>query len=143
METKACHKCGIEKPLEDFPWKNLLRRKRTAVCKECTAKRSNDWYYKNREHQMENTNRNRKRYRQTAKEYVWDYLSTHPCVRCGETNPIVLEFHHRGDKDIEVSRLIGRGASLDSLIAEIAKCDVLCANCHRIVTAEEQNWFRK
>ena len=92
---------------------------------------------------MENTNRIMKRYRQTAKEYVWDYLSKHPCVRCSETNPIVLEFHHRGDKDIEVSRLIGRGASLDTLIAEIAKCDVLCANCHRIVTAEEQNWFRK
>ena len=54
---------------------------------------------------------------------------THPCSQCGETDPRVLEFHHEGNKEAEVSRLMGRGASLDALRAEIAKCVVLCANC--------------
>lgn len=112
MEVKVCSKCLQEKPIEEFPWRKRWLVKRLAICKTCTAARSGVWYDNNKKRQLEYVNNNRRRYRQTAKEYVWDYLSTHPCTRCGETNPIVLEFHHRGDKEIEVSRLIGRGPLL-------------------------------
>lgn len=109
-----------------------------------TPKRSSDWYYENREHQIENVRNNRIGYRQTAREYISEYLSTHPCVNCGERDPIVLEFHHvRGEKTLEVSRLIGRGASLEAIKAEIDKCDVVCANCHRRITSENQGWFKR
>lgn len=65
--------------------------------------------------------------RQTAREYVWNYLSTHPCVECGETDPMVLEFHHTGEKDRDVSDLTAAGYSVATIQAEIDKCDVLCA----------------
>jgi hypothetical protein len=55
----------------------------------------------------------------------------------------VLEFHHLEDKDNEVSRLMGRGASLEALIREIKKCSVVCANCHRRITAQDRGWYKR
>jgi len=129
--------------MSEFGWKDRLRGKRHAVCKECTAKRSSKWYYQNQDRQKENVKQNNQQYRQNARDYIWEYLSAHPCTQCGETDPVALEFHHvRGEKTIEVSRLIGRGASLDVIKAEIQKCDVLCASCHRKLTAKELGWYR-
>lgn len=139
---RACTKCFLQKPVEDFPWKSKLLGKRHTVCKECYAKRSREWYEDNKEQQIANVRRNNQNYREIAREYVWEYLSTHSCTRCGETDPVVLEFHHNGNKDTEVSRLIGRGASLTVLSAEIAKCSVVCRNCHARITANEQGWYR-
>ena len=64
---------------------------------------------------------------------VFDYLKEHPCIDCGETDPLVLQFDHRiplNDANaVRVSKLVHRG-SLDKLKSEITKCDVRCANCH-------------
>ena len=111
------------------------------MCKTCTAERSKRLYQEDRESQIERVRVNNQKYRVTAREYVLAYLLTHPCSICGETDPPVLEFHHQGDKESEVSRLMGRGASLDALRAEIAKCSVVCANCHRRTTADERGWY--
>ena len=54
------------------------------------------------------------------------------CVDCGETHPACLDFHHRDPKQKSFS--IGKEGvkfSKERILAEIAKCDVLCANCHR------------
>ena len=139
---RTCTKCFLQKPIEDFPWKNHLLGKRHAVCKECYAKRSAEWYEENKDRQLENVRRNNQNYREKARTYVLAYLLTHPCSSCGERDPRVLEFHHEGDKESEVSRLMGRGASLDALQAEIAKCVVLCANCHRKLTADNRGWYK-
>jgi hypothetical protein len=89
--------------------------------------------------------------RAAAKEYVYQYLLTHPCVgpdRKGcpynETDPQVLEFHHRdkSKKDMDVTHMLSGGYSIKRIEAELAKCDVLCANCHRRVTMKERGWFR-
>ncbi len=85
---------------------------------------------------------NNQNYWLIAREFILQYLSTHPCTSCGESDPRVLEFHHLGNKDSKVSRLIGRGASFDALKAEIEKCVVLCANCHRRLTTDEREWFK-
>ncbi len=80
------------------------------VCKKYVAQKSAQWYENNRDRQKQNARNLRIGYRQTAKEYVWAYLTNHPCISCGESDPHTLEFHHaRGEKIIEVSRLIGRG----------------------------------
>jgi hypothetical protein len=41
-----------------------------------------------------------------------------------------------------VSRLVGSGSSLEVLMTEIAKCNVVCSNCHRKITAKELGWYR-
>jgi len=60
------------------------------------------------------------------------------CLRCGMTDKRVLTFHHRNprDKTFAIANCKGRMWSIDKLLAEIAKCDVLCANCHLIVEDE-------
>jgi hypothetical protein len=72
--------------------------------------------------------------RDQVRRFLWDYLLQHPCVDCGEADPVVLDFDHvRGVKRKEVSKLVT--ASTKTLLEEIAKCDVRCANCHRRRTA--------
>ncbi len=51
METRFCTKCGREKSIEEFGWKDRPRGKRHAICKTCTAVRSSNWYYQNQERQ--------------------------------------------------------------------------------------------
>lgn len=78
------------------------------------------------------------------RQYVWDYLKQHPCIECGEDNPVCLEFDHRepDDKCCNISNLVNKLASFKRLDEEIAKCDVLCSNCHKKRTAIQFNWHR-
>jgi hypothetical protein len=142
MTTKLCTKCGIEKDIDEFPWKKRWLGKRHAVCKTCTAERSKRIYEDDKETQIARVRVNTQRYRQTAREYVLEYLSTHPCSQCGESDPRALEFHHVGEKSDEVSRLIGRGAPVEVIQKEVSQCIVLCANCHRKLTADERKWYK-
>ena len=69
-----------------------------------------------------------------TKLWVMWYLLDHPCVDCGESNPIVLEFDHvRGEKTADISTLKSKG-KLAAIKREIPKCEVRCANCHRRIT---------
>lgn len=62
------------------------------------------------------------------------YLEEHPCVDCQVDDAVVLEFDHipsRGPKKYNVGRMVQEGRPLDVLIAEMEKCEVVCANCHK------------
>ena len=62
------------------------------------------------------------------------YQQSQGCRECGEDDPACLQFHHvRGEKTETVGSMLLRGASAQRVFAEIEKCDVLCANCHRQV----------
>jgi hypothetical protein len=84
-------------------------------------------------------------YRDRNRLFVLDYLLGHPCVDCGERDPVVLDFDHvRGVKKAGVCFLANIGtASLETLRAEIEKCEVRCANCHRRKTAIQFDWKSK
>jgi hypothetical protein len=82
------------------------------------------------------THEAQQRRRREARALLGQYLLGHPCVECGETDPIVLEFDHLGPKRGNVTQLARRGASLDRLKREIAECEIRCANCHRRRTFE-------
>lgn len=70
-----------------------------------------------------------------AQKHVLDYLTTHPCVDCGEADFVVLEFDHvRGKKVNDVSKIAADGNPIATIDREIAKCDVVCRNCHTIRT---------
>ena len=81
--------------------------------------------------------------RRRNRGFVVEYLSTHACVDCGESDPIVLEFDHRelGAKLNAVSRLVHM-STLNAVRAEIEKCDVRCGNCHRIRTTSQFRSYR-
>lgn len=142
METRICSMCNEEKDIEAFPLRNQFTSRRQSHCKDCKSKMGKNWYAENKEHHVPNVRENTKRAKQAAREFVYLYLLTHPCTICGETDPAVLEFHHMGEKDKEIGRMIGQGYSLDAIAAEISRCKVLCANCHRRLTAKEMGWYK-
>jgi hypothetical protein len=66
-------------------------------------------------------------------EYLQRIKAQARCKYCGENHPAVLQFHHRDpqEKEFNVSAFIyHQKGGLKRLEAEIAKCDILCANCH-------------
>lgn len=64
-------------------------------------------------------------------------LKGRPCADCGQSfPPYVMDFDHRGEKECDVSRVVRLGWGLARINAEVAKCDVVCANCHRQRTWE-------
>jgi len=56
------------------------------------------------------------------------------CKDCGVTNHIVLDFDHLKDKKYNISQMIRDGFSWKSIMKEVEKCEVVCANCHRVRT---------
>lgn len=134
--------CSKEKDEEEFNWRYKHLGVRHKTCRECHHGFQDNWYQKNKDHHLENVRDRKKRVRDEAREYVWNYLSKHPCQSCGASDPVVLEFHHREGKDKAVSEMVADGLSIERIKAEIAKCDVLCANCHRTITHTERGWFR-
>ena len=91
---------------------------------------------------------NAKKYSKIAKDrvrtYIKAYLEANPCVDCGEADIIVLEFDHIGDdKHFSISDAPRSGYGLPKIKAEIAKCEVRCANCHRKKTYERGGWTHK
>src|SRR5918995_7417190 len=68
-------------------------------------------------------------HRRGADELIVDYLRAHPCVARGEADVMVVEFDHLGEKLFSSPAGI-RDRLLQALLYEMAKCGVVCANCH-------------
>ena len=85
-----------------------------------------------------------RRKREIAREralLLIEFFRTHPCVDCGEDDPLVLEFDHVGDKAFNIAKGL-RDRPWESVLAEMAKCQVVCANCHRRRTAYRGGFAR-
>ena len=86
-------------------------------------------------------------YRKNLKEkqFIFNYLSKKSCVVCQTTDVMVLEFDHiqPSKKSFEISRaLVTSGTTIAQLKKEIAKCQVLCSNCHKRKTLKENKSWR-
>lgn len=138
---KCCTKCKVEKNLKDFNRKKNSKDGVQNICKECSRERSRKYYKENSDKHLKAVTDNKKKYREKIQEFIFNYLLKHPCVKCGESNPIVLDFDHLRDKDNCICNGIRNIWSLDRVKKEIEKCQVLCANCHRLKTAKDQSWY--
>lgn len=141
---KKCKKCFTEKTLEDFQKCSRNKDGRTSMCKSCKRLYDNEHYKKNIEQRRPYITKNISKRREAVQDFVKNYLITHPCVDCGNSNLVVLEFDHIDpvEKDREISKLIAQAAPLDRIEKEIKKCEVRCANCHRIRTAKQFGWAK-
>ena len=124
------------KPLDQFPPVRRGEPKLQTWCRDCFAEANARNYIANRERERARIYKYIANRRAEVGQKIIDYLREHPCVDCGERDIVVLEFDHIGDKVADVSAYAGGGRTWARVRAEIEKCEVRCANCHRRKTRE-------
>jgi hypothetical protein len=109
-------------------------------CRACSAR----WYVENRDAHRANVQRTNGQRRADNRARLVAHLLQHPCADCGETDLRVLDFDHRdpATKSATIGGLVALGHVWPRIQAEIDKCAVRCANCHRRRTAEDAGWNR-
>ena len=125
METKVCKECG-----EEFPKTNFHRSSKSGIlnprCKACAAKRARE-------------------YRQAGRDYVSKYKLSVGCQMCGfvPEHPCQLDLHHLNPEDKTYKgdhKSYDAGWSRERIDNEIAKCIVVCKNCHALETHKLGHW---
>ena len=130
---KFCTYCNEERDTEnDFHWKDKGRGIRNTRCKFCQSHISKQHYTKNKKSYLDRARAREMLVTEDYRKKLAEHLFCHPCIDCGETDIRTLEFDHvRGKKLHEISKMMSLGCSWSTIEAEIAKCEVRCANCHR------------
>lgn len=104
--------------------------------KEDQARATRAWRERNKEYVRQDAVARTKRKRKENFEYVKKLKESQPCMDCNKFFPhVAMDYDHvRGEKVREVAELVRRTASFRTIDAEIAKCELVCSNCHRIRT---------
>lgn len=140
MDELKCPKCNQPKIEDDFgKRKSGGEHRRNRWCKVCCSEAVKKVYRESLEYRQQHKNAQKRRGLENHRR-IFEYLLAHPCVGCGEADPLVLQFDHEQGKTTCVT-----GMSLYSwerILVEIQKCVVRCANCHARRTAREANTVR-
>ena len=140
---KVCSACGEWKPLDEFHRKRASRDGRQSRCRPCNIAGQIRVHAEQGDLCRDRIRKRGHRLRDRNRTLILSYLLEHPCVDCGEPDPVVLDFDHvRGRKVANVSFLVFRLKTWAVILEEIEKCEVVCANCHRRRTAQRANSFR-
>ncbi len=117
-----------------MPWKDKSRY-RSEEYREYMRDYQRDWHQKNKVKRVAQVHE--------RKDRLWAFYNqlkeTLQCNKCGEKHPATLQFHHLDpqQKEFNLSEAVRRGFSVETIQKEIAKCAVLCANCHAKLYYEE------
>ena len=97
-----------------------------------TREQNHDWYEKNKSHHRERVAARK----EELIQWFEDYKSELKCEQCGFGHPAVIKFHHidPSKKDLEISSAVRKqNWGKARVLSEMAKCKVLCGNCHDIL----------
>jgi hypothetical protein len=109
-----------------MPYKDVEDRK------EYARSYSRQYYQRNRQRLLEKQKEKNRRHIAKVGAWLNEYKKQLSCARCSESHPATLQFHHRDPKDKEFAISVYRMGkwSKERILKEIAKCEVICANCH-------------
>jgi hypothetical protein len=128
LAFKRCGRCQAVKPVADFQFGT--KGGRQGYCKPCLDAYKQEYYRKNKADYL-----TRARFHRSQRKAALRAAKNRPCADCGTSYPYyVMEFDHRpGEEKLGNVADVHSGpfVSMEVLLAEIAKCDVVCANCHR------------
>lgn len=137
--TKVCSKCKNRKDTTEFSFRNREKGIRRSDCKDCFKPLTASHYKINRKAYCVRGVERRK----ATRDWILAYLSKKECKDCKISDIRVLEFDHINDnKSYEVAILISKDYGIDTLRKEVVKCEVVCANCHKIRTDAKNNSYR-
>jgi hypothetical protein len=141
--TRRCSACGLSKPVEAFAFSEVATGRLQWYCRACHAAYRRAHYLRNRAEYIRQAEAQIERRRLDNRRRVRLYLLSHPCVDCGEADPLVLDLDHRDPEEkVQAVTWLARRKPWSIVAAEIDKCDVRCANCHRIRTATQFGWSK-
>jgi hypothetical protein len=139
--TKWCYDCRRFKPVEAFAFQDKSKGTRQGRCRACHAKYRREHYVRNRATYIRQEVARVKRYSEENRPLIREYLRAHPCIDCGETDIVVLDFDHRDPAAKRYNVIVlATHKPWSRVLEEIAKCEVRCANCHRKRTAYQFGW---
>lgn len=120
---KLCKTCNTEKSLDDFAKKGNGRQ---SMCRACRKVWFAEHYKNNKQYYFAN----RRKQSAVQRKRFYEFKATLKCSRCDESHPACLDFHHEdpSHKDGAIAKFITTPRKLQQ---ELAKCIVLCSNCHR------------
>ena len=130
---KFCNGCQTDKPDTEFHFKYKAKGVRQSRCIPCEKRRQRSQYEGNKGYYLKRNMRAR-----AARADLIQRLKSRPCADCGrEYPPYVMDFDHRPGtvKKFGLAAQATRYHRTEAdILAEAAKCDVVCANCHRVRT---------
>lgn len=138
---KTCTKCREDKEITEFSSCKRNKDGKSYNCKICVNAYYKDLYSRSND-RKEYLKSQSKKNKIKTKTWVKNYLQNNPCVDCGESDYIVLEFDHidSSEKSFNISDGM-MSKSINTIKKEIEKCEVRCSNCHRRKTAKQFNWY--
>ncbi len=129
--------CKEEKEDTEFAWKNKTKGRLSTHCRACQKQYRDAHYQNNRQLYIDKA----AAWKQKEKIRFYTWLRSQMCADCGNDDFRVLECDHLGDKDYNIGPKIGL-LSLEEIQKEVAKCDIVCSNCHKIRTAERGGFYK-
>lgn len=125
---KTCSCCKELKPFSDFSLNKSKKSGYSSECKPCHRIKRKRYYESNKTSEKARVKASKELKRS---QYV-ELKSKLSCQICSEGHPATLQFHHLDpqEKEFEIADAFWNGLSLEKIKVEIAKCVVLCANCH-------------
>lgn len=130
LKHKTCSTCKNKLSVSDFARNSHSPDGYRSNCRECARGSKARWYVDNKG-KVQSKRKNRR----DKTKYFVICEKQKPCMDCGKQyHHTMMEFDHvRGVKSGTVSEMI-TSFSINKLKAEIAKCDLVCALCHRART---------
>ncbi len=144
MEYRTCKKCDIQRPIDRFATfkgrDGIMHPRGTCWdCRDAKHRYSAEILkaYRKNYNQAKRSEKREKDYkrRMEGKAFV-DALKENPCVDCGHRfHPVAMDFDHvRGSKVRSIASMVSSAIKPELIKEEIAKCELVCACCHRIRT---------
>lgn len=133
---KKCYGCQTEKSIEAFPF--VVSGRRRNHCNSCfNANRRKKYSSSTKEREQARVRRSKNRPLQRGRlsKVIFEYKENNPCLDCGKYYiHSVMDFDHIDPKNKlnNISILVNSCYSIETIQKEIEKCDLLCANCHRM-----------
>lgn len=141
---KKCSKCKLEKAIAEFNKNKGKADGYNSFCRVCHGEHNRAYYALNSEKQKKQIAAAQARRVKDNYQRMWALLNQLSCTDCSTRDARVLEFDHlpEHEKRMNISELLTGGYGWSSVEEEIKKCEVVCANCHRIRTIERAGTYR-